>query len=385
MNVLTKTDNLVNDYSKFELLVDGKQAFPEIINCINHASKSVVINMFIWRADNVGLQIATAVLNAANRGVKVEISVDRYGFILEMAEESTLSFFHQKPSLKERVSAFVLTKFYGTKKVEFCNEEQTVKLRDLLLNHPNVKVERNKFKADHSKYYLIDDSLLIMGGINIEDKENGADYLGRVYQDYMVKITDNRVIGGFLSKIKGEKTSFEPPFFGVNLKAINPPVFEMKNLYLEIIKQAKQNLYITMAYFAPDKQIVDEIVNACKRGVKTVITLPKSANFQNDANLKTAKLLLQKTNAQIDVYLSPKMVHTKFVANEAVVSFGSTNINKKAFKQLDELNLFVENKDCKFVSNLFNSVFENISLSEKVDKNDIKYSKVRAFIEGILM
>ena len=47
-------------------------------------------------------------------------------------------------------------------------------------------IKKDTFKADHSKYYIIDDTL-ILGGINIEDKENGSDRQGREYQDYMIK------------------------------------------------------------------------------------------------------------------------------------------------------------------------------------------------------
>ena len=35
-----------NIYDDFTLLVDGKEAFPEIINCINNAKKYIRINMW---------------------------------------------------------------------------------------------------------------------------------------------------------------------------------------------------------------------------------------------------------------------------------------------------------------------------------------------------
>ena len=76
------------------LLVNGKNAFPEIIRCIENAQISIEINMFIWRDDEIGNRMANAVLSAADRGVKVCISVDRYGVVLEKSEESKKSFFH---------------------------------------------------------------------------------------------------------------------------------------------------------------------------------------------------------------------------------------------------------------------------------------------------
>ena len=45
-------------YADFTLLVDGKNAFPEILSCIESAQKSLVINMFIWRDDAIGNRLA---------------------------------------------------------------------------------------------------------------------------------------------------------------------------------------------------------------------------------------------------------------------------------------------------------------------------------------
>ena len=79
---------------EFRLLVDGAQAFPEILRCIDEATSSIVINMFIWRDDEIGNRIAQALLCAADRGVRVEIIKDRYGCVCEYSEEGQRSFFH---------------------------------------------------------------------------------------------------------------------------------------------------------------------------------------------------------------------------------------------------------------------------------------------------
>ena len=66
-------------YEDFTLLVDGKKAFPEILKRIEKAKSSVLVNMFIWRDDKIGNELAKTVLAAAKRGVQVRISVDKYG------------------------------------------------------------------------------------------------------------------------------------------------------------------------------------------------------------------------------------------------------------------------------------------------------------------
>ena len=370
-------------YSGYTLLDGGAIAFDEIIKSINNAKSTIKINMFIWRADKIGTMVASALLDAANRGVKIDISVDRYGLVLERAEESMESFFHTNPSVFERVKIAFLKWFYKTEKVPFEDLEKACKLRDLLLAHSNIKVEKDRFKADHSKYYIIDNEVLFLGGINIEDKEIWIDFKGRQYQDYMVKIVDNRAIARFLDKISG-KNQQKTELFCVNLKSQNK-LFEIKKVYLDIINNAEKELYITMAYLSPIKEFEQAIIKAFERGVKVVMTIPKSANFQDDLNKKTVKRLLIKTNNKIVVRFSPKMVHTKLIASEKTISLGSSNVNKKAMFQLDEVNLLVKNEECSFVRSIFDSIEENAKISSTVKSSEVKYNKIRAFLEGILM
>ena len=80
------------------------------------------------------------------------------------------------------------------------------------------------------------------------------------------------------------------------------------------------------------------------------------------------------------------MVHTKMIYTEKWASFGSTNITKKAFEQLDELNLFFERAGSALEKELLNSVEENIARAQRVtDYKKIKYDRVKAFLEGFLV
>ena len=376
--------NLGIKTQNFALLVDGKEAFPEILRCIGAARKSIFINMFIWRDDVIGNRIAAAVLAAAERGVQVNISVDRYGVVLEKAEECKRSFFHKRQTLTEKVKTAALELLYPMPGAPKRARDEETALYRAVMSHPNIRVERNRFKADHSKFYIFDEEILILGGVNIEDKENGADLQGRIYQDYMVKMAGREYVETFLSKRERGEEGGEGYFFGVNVKEPQRR-FEMERLYLGMIEGAKEELLITMAYFSPLPQFLEAIAAAHRRGVKVTVLVPERANFQNDTNRKTARKLLKMTNNGITVYFSPKMVHTKLVANEKWVSFGSTNITKKAFRQLDELNLFLS-RGGETAQQLVASVRENHALSRLVtDWRDVSYTRLLAWLEGFLV
>ena len=367
------------------LLVNGVNAFPEIIRCIEGAEKSVEINMFIWRDDEIGNRMAQAVLAAADRGAKVYISIDRYGVVLEMSEEAKKSFFHRNLTLAEKFKVAMLERMYpenGRPGKAAAGENP---LYGRIMAHPNIEVSADIFKADHSKYYIIDDEILFLGGVNIEDKENGQDISGRVYGDYMAKLRGKEYVAAFREKLRTGKNTREDLFFGLNLKE---PArrFEMEGLYLDMINSAQRELHITMAYFSPLKNFVEAILAAAGRGVAVTVLIPERANFQNDSNRRTVRRLLEESGGKIKIYFSPKMLHTKLVMNEQYISFGSTNITKKAFEQLNELNLFVKRGDSEFEQDILASIAEDLRIARRVeDPRDIHYHRLTAFLEGFVV
>ena len=367
------------------LLVNGVHAFPEIIRCIESAEKSVEINMFIWRDDEIGNRMARAVLTAADRGAKVYISIDRYGVVLEKCEEAKKSFFHRNLTIAEKFKVAMLERMYPENGQRGKAAEEENPLYRRIMDHPNIRVSADIFKADHSKYYIIDDRILFLGGVNIEDKENGADISGRVYGDYMAKLRGREYVAAFREKLATGENTMEEVFFGLNLKE---PVrrFEMEGLYMDMINSAQRELHITMAYFSPLKNFVDAILAAAGRGVAVTVLIPERANFQNDSNRRTVCRLLEESGGKIEVYFSPKMLHTKLVMNEQYISFGSTNITKKAFEQLNELNLFVKRGDSEFERDFLASIADDLRIARRVaDPCQIGYNRLMAFLEGFVV
>ena len=372
----------MNTIDKAMLLVDGAEAFDEIMRCIDAAQSSVLINMFIWREDKIGVRLANAVLRAAERGVSINISVDRVGMVLECCEEYKRSMFHKNPTLAEKIKIAVLGAGYPKNCGKKENAPVCEPVLGRLLSHPNITVDKDRKKSDHSKYYVIDDRILIFGGINVEDKECGADCAGRVYQDYMVKLEGEEHVRSFYDKLERGIDTADNYVFRMNNKTVTPAVFEMKESFLSIINSAERELVIVMAYFAPVPEILDAIVDARRRGVKISIMIPENANFQNNSNRRTVRKLMKRCNGGIKVALSPKMVHTKLIANEHTTMLGSCNITGLAFTTLGELDIEFREEN-KLTARIRESVAQNFALSTIVeDYKDIKLSRIIAWIEG---
>ena len=367
------------------LLVDGTAAFDEILRCINAAHTSIVINMFIWRDDVIGNRLASAVLNAAQRGVHVTISIDRVGMVLEMCEESEQSFFHRNPDFFEMLKIWILRIGYPSNRSQNKVPHVPSGLLEMMLAHPNIVIDRDRQKNDHSKYYIIDEEILIFGGINVEDKECGKDCAGRVYQDYMLKLEGSAHVHAFREKLEQNRDTDVGYYFRMNNKTIHPPSFEMYDRFLSIINEAQEELVIVMAYFAAIPDVIRAIESAWKRGVRIRILIPERANFQNDSNRRTMRLLMNRCSNDIEVRLSPKMVHTKLILSEKNVMFGSCNITNRAFFQLGEVDIELKNEDTDLAKHIKSSVEENFLISKPVDDyHQIHYSLLVGWFESLL-
>ena len=249
----------VNTVQNSTLLVDGAAAFEEILYCVDSARSFILINMFIWRDDAIGNRLAHAVLRAANRGVHITISADRVGMVLELCEENEKSFFHAHPRPDEMFKIGMLRRCYPKNRAKAKADHTCSGLLEKLLSHPNIVVDSNRKKNDHSKFYIMDDRILIFGGVNVEDKECGSDCIGRVYQDYMLKLEGAAHVRAFLDKPEQNRNTSDAYYFRMNNKTITPASFEMQQSFLSIINGAQKELVIVMAYFSPIRSIIRAI------------------------------------------------------------------------------------------------------------------------------
>ena len=368
-----------------ELLEGGRNAFPEIIRQIRAAEHEITVHMFIWREDRIGTEIAREITAAADRGVKVTIEKDMYAVTLEYAEESQRSLCH-RPDLRDRFNISVLELFYNRELMRKRLRTSRSSLYTRLKEHPGVVMLDGVRTYDHSKYYIFDRRVMILGGINIEDKEYYSDLKGRLYHDYMIKISDPDKVAEFLEKRKDPRKKSE--LFRANMKK---PVscFELKSSYMEMIDSAERELCIMMAYFAPDKDILSAVERALHRSVRVRILIPKSANFMDDMNKLAVSKLLRYSKAHsggLEIFMTERMLHSKLLMNERRIMIGSCNINRKSFTKLDELAVSVDNDDSKFAAEIRSSVREAFRNAECVSAGDrIGYDPVLAAIETAVM
>ncbi len=242
--------------NQLRLLVNGDEFYPRVSGAIQRAERSLQLETFILFEDEVGKALHRDLLDAAQRGVSVEVLVDGYG----------------SPDLSD----------------EYVNSLTEAGVRFLYYDpRPLVLGMRtNVFRRLHRKIVVIDDVLAFVGGINFSAEHN-TDYGPEAKQDYAVEIKGPVVID--IARYVRDAMGSEPVTRrwwggrGQRMAVNNMPgeaqvlfVFrdndahrdDIEQHYLDMLRKAKQDVIIANAYFFPGYRLLREMRNAAQRGVR---------------------------------------------------------------------------------------------------------------------
>lgn len=382
-HLFKKVKSTIEFSDTIKLLVDS-EAFEGILKNIKKAKKSIHIQMFIWKNDNIGIKIGHELLKAANRGVNIEIWKDSLGGIYEIGNPAGRGFIKAEFNIFWKIVSKILGLFYS----EPCRKMKDFKIADQLASHSNVKIV-NSFVKDHSKYFIFDDKILMIGGMNIGD-EYFKDSKGiQARHDFMVEIASKAVVFKFKQRIKGSHidnfdsgSSIE---FSFNLNHKKGKQFEIASKVEELLDLAKSEVIIEMAYLG-DSAITKKLIEIVNKGICVRLIIPKKSNIQDALNKKVAHFIFDKTDGKIEIFLYPRNMHSKVMLIDGKYTFlGSANLNFGALRGLKETNIIIDDTNCPFTISLRNALLKDIALSKKIKKlESIKVKWPIAFGEEIV-
>jgi cardiolipin synthase len=313
-----------------ELLVDGKEAFEKILAAIDSAASSIYIQTYIWKDDSTGRQVVGALKAAADRGVKVSISKDILGTVFELGD------------MLKGMPSPVFTKA-GLKDYE------------------NINLRLDLFAdTDHSKYFIVDERLVIFGGMNIADEYRDQ------WHDYMVLLDSSRWTKAFENKVLRSTPWPDPSPFIITVN--DRKSTEIRTALIEMIDNTSDSLIIEHAYFS-DEQVIAAVKRAAKRGVKVSIILPEKPDTHHYANMVTINRLLDcEAGKGVAIYLFPRMSHAKVALADAKIAvIGSANLTPRSMRTSREVALFVHGtEDDPFVKKLRNQLMADMAESNPV-------------------
>lgn len=246
--------------NRLRLLENGEAFFPFVFDAIASATREVLIETFILFEDQVGCELRDRLIDAARRGVHVELVVDGYG-------SEALS----TPFIATLVDAGVRFKLF---------DPQPRKLG----------FRTNIFRRLHRKTVVIDSRQAVIGGINFS-AEHLREYGPTSKQDYAVLVEGpvvEHVRAHFLKHNEATVRNWWPwmPWRRQPEESTGGSTGAMlvvrdngrhrddiERVYRLGIRNAKHSIIIANAYFLPGFRLMRELRRAAERGVTVKLVL----------------------------------------------------------------------------------------------------------------
>ena len=335
-------------------LLNGDEIFPPMLQAIREAKASITFETYIYWSGDIGRQFATALVEAAQRGVKCHVLLDWVGSV---KMDSVL--INQMTAAGIQVQRF----------------------------HPphwsNLARLNNR---THRKLLVVDGRIGFTGGVGIatawtghaQDPAHWRDthfqiggpavaQMQSVFLDNWVKVTGQALHGVAYFPPITEQGRMAAQMFSSSPSGGSE---SMQLMYLFSITAAAKSIDLAAAYFVPDELMSTALVNAMKRGVKVRIIVP-GPHIDSDAVRSASRaswgpLLL--AGATIAEY-QPTMYHCKvMVVDGLLTSVGSTNFDNRSFRLNDEATLNVIDREfARQQTDIFNA--------------DLARSKVVGFVD----
>ena len=321
-----RNDNNVSMYS------DGKLFFNELLESLKKAKKSINIEFYIFKNDDIGTKILNVLEEKAKEGVEVRLLYDSVG----------------SRSLNRNVLNKLINE--GGKVGEFF--PSWLKFININMNFRN-----------HRKIVVIDNNVGFVGGFNVGDEYLGKDSKFGYWRDTHIKFTGSAVNDlnlRFLADWRyatKEEVSLEEIFeaneensnsnnVGMQIVSSGPNLsdkYEIKMAYLKMIQKAKKYLYIQSPYLIIDNSISDSLKLAAASGVDVKIMIPGTGDhpFVYWANLVYAGDLI-KEGIRVFHYDKNAFLHAKTVViDDEVCSIGTANMDTRSFELNFEVSSFI--------------------------------------------
>lgn len=357
-------NNDVMYYSKGEL------AFNDMLKYLEKAKSFIFLEYFIINHGFMWGKILEILKRKVQEGVEVRVIYDDAGCLTTLKKDYN----------KELES-------YGIKCVIFNK-----------LNPISGVIMNNR---DHRKILIIDGLVAFTGGINIADEYININSPYGEWKDNNIKVIGDAVWSYtvmFLSiwnAFKKEDLNYNK--YKCNLKnKIKPKGFiapyaetpldnELtgEDIYLNIINQAKDYVYIMTPYLIIDTDLINALNLAAKRGVDVRILIPGIPDKKIVYSLTESYLeLLIKSGVKIYKYI-PGFVHAKtFVSDDHIATVGTINLDYRSLYLHFECGLYME--DTKCINEIKKDIIESINKSHLVTEKEATPHFLKSIWQAIL-
>jgi phosphatidylserine/phosphatidylglycerophosphate/cardiolipin synthase-like enzyme len=312
--------------NEFRLLDASDQYFERMIQAIDDAQSSILLEMYLVESGVLAGRFIEAFVRAARRGIGVRLLLDGFGSLgLSQADRRRLS------------DGGVELRFYNV-----------VQLRKRLHN----------FLRDHRKLMVVDAKVAFAGGVGLTDEFGVTGPPGWPWRDLVVEIHGpvvsdwQQAFARMWQRSGGELTPSqsvldELPGEGARARVVLSEAWyrsELANAVAQRIGTAHKRAWIMSAYFVPSRRFRKALRRAARRGVDVRLVVPGPLTdhpwVRHAARRFYGKLL--RNGVRIFEF-QPRVLHGKMSICDDWVSVGSSNLDRWSFKWNLEANQEIDN------------------------------------------
>jgi cardiolipin synthase len=233
----------------------GKDLYDAMLAAIDGARETIFLDSFIWKGDAVGQRFKDHLGRKAAEGVRVCVIFDRF-------------------------ANFVVPRRF---KRSFLPGVEV--LMYWPLRRPWHLLDPRRYALDHRKLLVVDGQVAFIGGYNI-----GQLYATR-WRDTHVRIRGPEaadVAQAFVdfwdrNQPRSQRLRLHfprrfAPAVNLHTNDTGRLIFPIRDVYIGAIDRAQEHIYITNAYFIPDRTLLGALIAAAGRGVDVQVLVPWMSN-----------------------------------------------------------------------------------------------------------
>ncbi len=308
--------------NRFTIFTEGDDLYEDMITVICRAASSILLECYIFEADEVGKRFINALIERAGAGVNVRLHLDAFGSL----------YLGRSDEIERLKQAGVELKWFNPWRW-----------------YAPLKFNRR----NHRKLLVVDDHTAWLGGFNIH-RENSKEAFG----DGRWRDTQVRIDGPLAHQAKiyfdrlWQGRRRWAPVSGVYAESAlvsNHNWFQrhqLRRLLALKFHKAQHRIWLCTPYFMPDRFLQRRMVKAARRGIDVRLLLPyKTDRPMTQWAARAAYTSLMAAGIRIFEY-QPRILHAKImIIDDDWCSVGTTNLDYRSFFTNYEINLVSSRRD----------------------------------------
>jgi cardiolipin synthase A/B len=354
-------DAKVNRTGTIEVLANGDRFYPEALEAIRNARKSINLEAYIFHRGEIGRLYIEAMAERARAGVRVNLTLDAFGSIGARGD-----FLRPLTDAGGHIVKYNGLNWYR------------------LLGLDN---------RTHRELLIVDGRTGFIGGAGIADQWYKGSGKAPRWRDTMVKVEGEAMpnlqatfaenwlnASGELLVGEAYFPEIDCPRQTTSLVVNSTPTAggstRARVLFQLLLASARESISITTPYFLPDKSLMQELCRAIERGVAVRVLVPgrKSDHMLTRSTSRGAYGRLLHWGAAVYEY-QPAMIHAKIlIVDRQWAVVGSTNFDNRSFGINDEVNLAL--RDVAVAQRLEHDMEADLRQAQRVSLEDWRHRGV---------